>query len=534
MPRIARRVGEAVIARIRKLALVLGDQLAPEPAALSDLDPAHDAVWMAENETEATHVWSHKRRLARFFAAMRHHRDALRERGWTVHYHALTPDRRRDSGRDFGAILAAAVRRLRPERLIVAEPGDWRVRALLVATAERLSVPLTIRPDTHFYCGTDEFRDWAAGRKRLVMEDFYRHMRRRHDILMEGNAPVGGRWTLDRDNREPYSADGPPPTPGPVSFTPDAVTRDVLNLVATRYPEHPGRLEDFDLPVTPAQARTALADFVAHRLPDFGRWQDAMWSGEVFGHHSRLSAALNLHLLDPREAVAAAVAAHAEGHAPLNSVEGFVRQILGWREFVRGVYWLHMPDYAERNALGADLPVPRAFWDGETGMRCVAESMRGVLDHGYAHHIQRLMVLGLFALLAGVDPKAFHEWHMAMYCDAVDWVSLPNALGMSQYGDGGLLATKPYCASGNYIHRMSDYCRGCRFDHRRASGADACPVTTLYWDFLDRHHDELRGNRRLVFQVKNLERKRRDRPEMTAIRERAAELRRRLAAGETI
>lgn len=522
------------MASIRNLVLVLGDQLDGDLSALDGFDAEHDAVWMAENDTEATHVWCHKKRLVLFFAAMRHYRNDLEERGYTVHYHALDADRRRDSGPDFAAILAASIRSLEPQRLVMTQCGDHRVQQMLGECAEAHGIALQVRPDRHFYCSLDEFNEWADGRNGLVLEYFYREMRRRHNVLMDGDKPRGNAWNFDEDNRESFGKDGPPEVPRLRRFRPDAVTNDVIALVDARYAEHPGATEGFDLPVTHAEARTALRDFIDHRLADFGPYQDALWTDLRFAWHSRLSAALNLHLLDPRECVEAAVAAYEAGDAPLNSVEGFVRQILGWREFVRGVYWREMPGYAHRNALRAQLPVPQSFWDGDTDMACVADAMGNVLANGYAHHIQRLMVLGLFALNAGVHPRAFHDWHMAMYLDAIDWVSLPNALGMSQYGDGGLLGTKPYCASGNYINKMSNYCKNCRFDHRKATGDDACPVTTLYWDFLDRNSASLEDNHRMGFQMKNLSKKRDDEALMSDIRERAKALQGRIHCGEQI
>ncbi|MDX1606026.1 MAG: cryptochrome/photolyase family protein, partial [Candidatus Competibacterales bacterium] len=353
----------------------------------------------------------------------------------------------------------------------------------------------------------------------------------REGILVdEDGRPEGGRWNLDADNRASFGKDGPGEVPEPPRFEPDALTREVIALVAARFADHPGRAEDFAQAVTPAQAEQALEDFVRHRLPDFGRYQDALWSGQPFLYHSRLSAVLNLHLLDPRRAVAAAIEAYRESHAPLNSVEGFVRQVLGWREFVRGLYWTRMPEYAGLNALGAEQPLPVFYWDGDTEMRCIRRSMGEALDHAYGHHIQRLMVLGLFAQLLGVHPYRFHEWHMALYADAVDWVSLPNALGMSQHGDGGMMATKPYCASGRYIQRMSNYCRACRYDPARATGDKACPFTTLYWDFLERHGERFRDNRRMRFQLGNLARK--SSGERQAIRDQAEALRQRLESGE--
>ncbi len=519
---------------VRRLVLVLGDQLDHGSAAFDSFDAQRDAVWMAEVDHEATHVWAHKLRIAAFFSAMRHFRDVLTGKGFRVDYHQLTPDGRRDSGPDFTAVLAAAVRRLQPESLVVLEPGDWRVRRSLEQSAEDLGTPLEVRTDAHFYDTIAGFTEWSAGRKSWKLEDYYRHMRRTHKVLLgPGGKPIGGAWNFDKENRKAFGREGPTEAKPPRSFRPDRVTQDAINLVAERYADHPGSLEHFDLPVTHAEALAALRDFVEHRLPLFGDYQDAMWTDRPFLNHSRLSFALNLHLLDPRRCVEGAVAAYESGHAPLNAVEGFVRQILGWREFVRGVYWTTMPEYIDRNALGcdADRSVPASYWDGQTEMACVRDAMRSVINFGYAHHIHRLMVLGLFAQLVGVHPRRFHDWHMAMYVDAIDWVSLPNTLGMSQYGDGGVVATKPYCASGAYINRMSNYCKGCKYEPATATGDDACPVTTLYWDFLDRHRERFAANRRMVFQVKNLETKER---EMPAIREQAKRIRERLAEGESL
>jgi deoxyribodipyrimidine photolyase-related protein len=284
-------------------------------------------------------------------------------------------------------------------------------------------------------------------------------------------------------------------------------------------------VEGFDLAVTPTEAQEALEDFVSHRLDLFGRFQDAMWSGRPFLYHSRLASLLNLKLLGARKAVAAVE----ESDAPINSVEGFIRQVLGWREYVRGIYWYVEDGYRRRSDLGARRPLPGFFWDGQTTMRCVSQVMRQLLEHGYAHHIQRLMVMGLFALLHGARPAELHEWHLAMYLDGFDWASLPNVIGMSQFADGGLLATKPYAASGNYIDRMSDYCGGCEFDPSRATGEGACPFTVLYWDFLAEHRDLFLANRRMAFQIRNLDRK--DQGQIKDIRSHAARLREALSGG---
>lgn len=494
---------------IRNLIVVLGDQLDAQSAAFDHFQPDRDRIWMAEVEREATHVWCHKQRLVFFFAAMRHFRDGLRERGWTIDYHELQADPRRDRGQSFGEILTADLQRLRPRQVVMVAPGDWRVRQEFSAIERDTGVSIECRPDRHYYIEPDQFAAWAAGRKSLVLENFYRWMRKEFDVLLEPEGgPAGGSWNFDHDNREPFPKGGPPPA-SLIQFAPDQVTREVMAMVAERFAGHPGKLEGFDWPVTRQQAGLALDDFIRHRLPDFGRYQDAMWTGEAVLHHSRLSAPMNVKLLRPRAAVDAALAAWQTGAAPLNSAEGFVRQIMGWREFVRGVYWLHMPGYAGLNELGCDpaRDVPQSFWTGESEMNCVRQAMNSVVDGAWAHHIHRLMVLGLYAQLLGVHPHRFHEWHMAMYADAIDWVSLPNALGMSQFGDGGIMATKPYCASGNYIHKMSNYCRGCRYDYKTATGPDACPITTLYWDFLDRHKPQLVQNGRMLYQIRNLERK---------------------------
>jgi deoxyribodipyrimidine photolyase-related protein len=487
---------------VRHLAVVLGDQLDPRSAAFDGFDAHQDRVWMAEVRTEATHVWSHKARIALFLAAMRHFRDALRERGVRVEYRALgvQPDS------SLGMALSDDLRRMRPQRAILVQPGEWRVQEELKSVADEAGVPLDIRPDRHFLCDLTDFAGWSASRKVLRLEHFYRWMRERTGTLMEGGKPRGGRWNFDAENRAHFGKAGPGLLPVPLGFEPDRLTRSTLAEVEALYPDHPGSVARFDWPVTPADAERALADFVDHRLAGFGPYQDAMWTGEPWLYHSRLSAALNLKLLSPQRVLDAAVAALDRGAAPLASVEGFVRQVLGWRELVRGLYWRHMPGWLEQNTLGADQPLPAFYWTGETEMACLRASIQQTLAHGYAHHIQRLMVTGLFALLLGVRPRAVHEWYLAVYVDAVEWAELPNTLGMSQYADGGWLASKPYVASGRYIQRMSNYCAGCRFDPGTAVGEGACPFTTFYWDFLNQHRNRFGEHPRAALQWRNLSR----------------------------
>ncbi len=477
---------------MRNLILVLGDQLDRSSAAFDGFDPRLDRVWMAEVSAEATHVWSHQARIAMFLSAMRHFRDELRERGWKVEFsqgHASLAE-----------ALSHDLRRLAPEQLIMVEAGDHRVQQVLAA------FPIEIRQDRHFLCSRSDFAAHARGRKQLRMEYFYREMRRRYGVLMEGDQPTGGTWNLDAENRESFGRQGPPPLPPAEDFPPDTTTRAVISEVREQYREHPGQLDSFSWPVTPEEARRSLRDFIDHRLPSFGRYQDAMWTGEPFLYHARLSAALNLKLLHPREVIAAAEEAYRHGHAPLASVEGFIRQILGWREYVRGVYWHFMPAYAELNVLDAHEPLPAFYWTGDTDMNCLRQAIGQTLQHGYAHHIQRLMVTGLYAMLLGVEPRQVHEWYLAVYVDAVEWVELPNTLGMSQFADGGLMSSKPYAATGKYIDRMSNYCGGCRYRPDESVGERACPFTTLYWDFLLRNEARLKQVPRFEMQLKHLTR----------------------------
>lgn len=507
-------------AALRHLVLVLGDQLDLDAAAFDGFDPAQDAVWMAEVAEESTHVWSAKPRTVLFLSAMRHFAQALRERGRPLQYTQLDDEANRGS---LAAQLQASIERRRPQALVMTAPGDWRVLQAIKAVAQAKALPLDIREDRHFFSTVRDFAAHAKGRKQLRMEFFYRAMRQRHGVLMSGGQPEGGQWNFDADNRESFGTSGPGAVPPRTVCEPDDLTREVMALVQTRFASHPGSLDSFAWPVTRAQALAALDRFIQERLPLFGRYQDAIWPGEPWLYHAHLAAALNLKLLNAREVVDTAVAAYRAGQAPLASVEGFVRQILGWREYVRGIYWTRMPRYGELNELGATQDLPAWYWTGETTMACLRDALKQTLAHGYAHHIQRLMVTGLFALMFGVRPQQVHAWYLAVYVDAVEWVELPNTLGMSQYADGGLMASKPYVATGKYIQRMSPLCKGCRYDPAQRSGDAACPFTTLYWDFLMRHGALLAANPRMALQVKNVARL--DAAERLAIQQRADAIR---------
>ena len=490
-------------AKVRNLVIVLGDQLDAQSSALQGFDPALDVVWMAEVAEESTHVWSAKQRIAVFLSAMRHFAEHLQSQGFPLSYTQL------DDAGNLGTLqleISKAIAQLHPAALILTAPGDWRVLQSLRDVSNQHQLPLDVRDDTHFFSTVRDFSAHAKDRKQLRLEFWYRELRHKHGILMEGKEPVGGQWNFDADNRKSFGKTGPQNVPPPTRFVPDAVTQDVIALVNTRFAEHPGTLQSFGWPVTRHQALQALQTFIDQRLPLFGLYEDAMWSGEVWLYHSHLSCALNLKLLNAREVVQAAEDAFRAGHAPLAAVEGFIRQILGWREYVRGIYWTQMPSYIEHNALDAQAALPAWYWTGDTDMACLKDAITQTLEHGYAHHIQRLMVTGLYALMLGVKPKEVHAWYLSVYVDAVEWVELPNTLGMSQFGDGGLMASKPYVATGKYIQRMSNHCKGCRYDPAQSTGATACPYTTLYWDFLIRHESLLKKNVRMALQLKNLAR----------------------------
>jgi deoxyribodipyrimidine photolyase-related protein len=489
-------------AQVRHLLVVLGDQLNRDSELFDDLDPERDLVWMCEAAAEATHVPSHKARTVLFLSAMRHFRDSLAADGVPVRYLELEEHEHPD----LGSALAADMADLAPEQLRLVRPGEHRVLSAIEQACAAACVPHRLLEDRQFLCDLKDFDHWASGRKELRLEHFYRWMRKRHDLLMADSEPLGGAWNFDKENRKTFGKRGPGELPRPLGFEPDGTTRAMMALVERRFPDAPGRLDSFDWPVTPTQAEAALDDFIAHRLATFGPYQDAMWTDAHFLYHARLSAALNLKLLDPRRAIDAAVRAYAAGNVPIASVEGFVRQIVGWREYVRGIYWREGPDYLAHNALAAQAPLPAFYWTADTDYACLRAAIGQVVEHGYGHHIQRLMVTGLFALLLGVEPRRVHEWYLGMFVDAVEWVEAPNTLGMSQFADGGLLASKPYAASGAYIGRMSNYCGHCRCDPKRATGDDACPFTTLFWDFLARHQERFRHHPRTALMWRNLTR----------------------------
>ncbi|WP_233994157.1 cryptochrome/photolyase family protein [Porphyrobacter sp. AAP60] len=476
---------------------ILGDQLSRNISSLDGLTPSDATILMMEVWDEATYVKHHKQKIVLIFSAMRHFAEELRADGWQVDYVALDDPGNTGS---FTGEVARAVARHDASEVRITEASEWRVSQAIAEWEDRLPCPVSILPDTRFIATHADFRAFAEDRKHLTMEYFYREMRRKTGLLMRDDGqgkmgPEGDQWNLDAENREPPKGDmKSPPVP---KFEPDAITQEVIALVGTRFADHFGDLEPFGWPVTRDEALDAADAFFARRLEKFGPYQDAMVHGQDDLYHSMLSTSLNIGLLDPLELCQRAEAEYRKGRAPLNSVEGFIRQIIGWREYVRGFYWHQMPGLAEANELGAHRPLPEFFWTGKTDMRCLADCVRTTREDAHAHHIQRLMVLGNFCLIAGIEPKAVQDWYLAVYADAFDWVELPNVSGMVLYADGGRLATKPYAASGNYINKMSDYCGKCRYKVSQKTGDGACPFNPLYWHFMDANRARLESNHRI-------------------------------------
>jgi len=482
----------------KRLILILGDQLDLDSAALENFDFATDEIIMIESANEATYVWSHKAKIALFLSAMRHFAQELEKRDYPLTYIKQCPLTLIDA-------LKAHILKTNASHLVCSQPGEWRLTKSLEALAQELNVHLDIREDNHFYCSIQEFSKWAANKKELRLEYFYRLMRKTHGILVDtdGN-PEGGQWNFDQDNRKPFPKKGPGLIEAPASFKTDQITHEVLEYVTKTYSDHPGSLESFNWPVTRDQALDALSYFVDYRLRNFGVYQDAMWTSTPFGWHSLLSSALNLKLLNPREVVDTVLASWKKNNIELSAVEGFIRQVLGWREFIRGMYHLDMPQMAQDNFYGHQRTLPQWYWTGDTNMVCMRDTIGQTLQYGYAHHIQRLMVTGNFALLAELLPADVCAWYLAVYVDAIEWVELPNTAGMALFANGGRFTSKPYIASGAYIKRMSNYCGSCQYKPDVRIGETACPMTTLYWNFLIKHRGQLAGNPRTRLMTTNL------------------------------
>ena len=481
--------------------VILWDQLSESISSLKGYNPETDIILMCELWNEKTDVKHHKKKIAFLFSAMRHFAVLLTKKGFNVKYTKLDDP-------DNTGLLNGEVKRMllkyNIDRIVITSPSEYHVLENIRVLDNELNILVEIREDDRFLCSSNEFSAWAEGRKQLRMEYFYREMRKKYDILMEANAPIGGKWNYDSENRK-APAEGmiiPPPYIGKV----DDITQEVISLTADRFGHHFGDIEPFYFAVTRADALQALDQFIDQRLCSFGDYQDAMIEGESWMYHSHISFYLNCGLLLPLECVQAAEMSYHKEKAPLNAVEGFIRQIIGWREYVRGIYWLKMPHYSTANFFEANRKLPEFYWTANTKMNCLRQCVIETKKHAYAHHIQRLMVLGNFALLAGIDPKDVNEWFLIVYADAYEWVELPNVSGMILFADGGYLASKPYAAGGSYINKMSDYCKSCSFKVIKKNGPDACPFNYLYWDFLDRNRKKLAGNYRIAMMYKTFDR----------------------------
>jgi len=456
---------------------------------------------MLEVYQRTSRVRYHQQKLVLVFSAMRHFAQELRDVGYRVDY--VAQDQAGNNG-SFHQELLKAVNRYAVDRIIVTESSNWNLWRQMQGWQQKLGIPLEIREDTRFFCSREIFAAWAKDRKELRMEYFYRMLRRKTGWLMDGELPVGGQWNYDRENRKTIPKGVT--LPAWRRFQPDAITQSVIELVRDRFPDHFGELGSFGWAVTRQDALAALEDFIHYNLPSFGDYQDAMQLGEDSLFHSTLSPYINLGLLSPREVCEAALLAYRDGTAGLTAVEGFIRQILGWREFMRGVYWLKMPGYRSSNYFQATRPLPDFYWSAETEMRCLHEAINATRRTAYAHHIQRLMLTGNFALLSGIDPVAVDNWYLSVYADAYEWVEMPNTLGMALYADGGVVGSKPYAASGAYIQRMSDYCQNCSYDPKIKLGEQACPFNYLYWNFLMENEERLKSNPRMAMPYRTLAR----------------------------
>ena len=483
---------------------ILADQVSPENSALLAADRADSVVLIIESKARGNVVRYHQQKLVLVYAGMRHFAAELAAAGWRVDHHRFeeTPD--------FLTGLTRHVERYHPDEIRLAAPNDFAMTAALPKFERRLGVPVRTVPTRQFLVERDDFAVWAGDSPHLVMENHYRRLRRRTGWLMDGPNPVGGTWNYDPLNRQTYrqyATSGRTQPTVPVREEPDAVTREVIAAVEREFADHPGRARDFWFPVDRAGALRWLDRFVTERLEHFGPFEDVSAQGHPVLYHSVLSPMLNLGLLTPQECIERVLAALAAGRAPINSVEGFVRQVLGWREFINGAYWHRGPGYRDENFFNAQRPLPAWFYTGDTEMNCLRQTISQALELGWMHHIQRLMIVGNFLLLAGVAPRAALDWYLEMTVDAYDWVMVPNVLGIILHADGGYVGTKPYAAGSGYIDKMSNYCEGCRYSPLKKTGPDACPFNALYWDFHGRHADVLRQNPRVGRVVEAWERR---------------------------
>ncbi|MGF1540074.1 MAG: cryptochrome/photolyase family protein [Pleurocapsa sp.] len=460
---------------------ILGDRLTKQQLSLkNNADKKQQTpVILIESSNYVKQRSYHQQKLVLVWSAMRHFAEELKADGWQVTY-AIAED--------FVSPLKNWIKQNQITELQITKPCDRPFTKFIHSL--KLNCQLNLLPDNHFLWNQVEFKTWAKSRKKLLLEDFYRQGRKRFKILMTGEQPVGGQWNFDRQNRKPPKKNLKPSPP--LLFEIDALTQEVIDWVKQEKFSNYGQIEPFVWGVTRQQALEVLEHFIQECLPNFGTYQDAMVAGEYTMWHSLISPYLNLGLLQPLEIINAIEAAYHQQELPLNSIEGFIRQILGWREYMHGIYQYLDENYRQNNWFEHDLPLPDFFWDAsKTEMNCLQQTLTQIEATGYAHHIQRLMVLSNFALIAGISPQEIENWFHSAFIDAYDWVMQTNVIGMGQFADGGILASKPYAASANYINKMSDYCSKCVYNHRDRTGENACPVNFFYWDFLNRHRDRL-------------------------------------------
>jgi deoxyribodipyrimidine photolyase-related protein len=472
------------------LCVILRDQLSHQISSINDFCSDKDSIFMCETYQDCTYVKHHKKKLVFILSAMRHFADELKNKKYNLNYVKL------DDSSNTGTI-SSEIKRFcsnnQVQKIIITWPGEYWVLQELVRLKQEIKIPVEIREDDRFLA--EEFTLWAKNRKELRMEIFYRKMRQKYNILMFNGSPVGGKWNYDAENRKfPKNKLKVPQT---YTTDPDAITTEVMQLVSRKFSDHFGDTHPFHFAVTRNGALEALELFIEQRLSSFGDYQDAMVTQEPWMYHAHISFYLNIGLLLPLECIKLAEKAYYDGKVSINSAEGFIRQILGWREYVRGIYWLKMPEYKNLNFFDADRRMPDFYWSGDTKMNCLKHCVTETKNNAYAHHIQRLMVLGNFALIAGIHPDYVNEWYLVVYADAYEWVELPNVTGMILFADGGYLASKPYAASGAYINKMSNYCTTCHYKVNEKNGNNACPFNYLYWDFLMRNYDQLAKNNRL-------------------------------------
>lgn len=473
------------------LRVILNDQLSLDISSLQDVDKSKDQVLLVEDLDYYQHVKHHKQKLILLIAAQRKFAQKLEEQDFKVVYKKLTNTTKSLNIWDELDKLAS---QKKPKRIVITHPSEYHVLQKLIKFKSKTKIPVEILEDDSFISSIEEFKEFAKDKKNLTMEFFYRKLRQKHNVLMENGVPIGGKYNYDAQNRKPPAKNLKAIKPYQVKL--DQIVSEVIQLVQDKFKDHFGSI-DFKYATSREQALRVLTKFIQEKLTKFGDYQDAMLEADPWLYHSHISMYLNIGLLNPKECILKAQDAYFDHKAPLNSVEGFIRQILGWREYVRGIYWFKMPSYAKENYFSASKKLPEFFWTGKTKLNCLAQSIKNTHDNAYAHHIQRLMVLGNFALLAGINPKYVNEWYLIVYLDAFEWVELPNVTGMILYADGGYLASKPYAASGSYINKMSDYCKNCSYKVAKKNGPNACPFNYLYWNFLINNKAKLYKNQRL-------------------------------------